>query len=193
MTEPIAEGLTNLARLEAEARRRAKKAATDLAEAVDDALRAEHSIEDAALWTGWNIGDLEILLQEEASRVYNRRYNRDRYQRIKAGEMEPAHGSSEGVAIGCECEKCEALRQSAREREKAKKLAGLPPGDPRHGDPSSQWRYGCTCELCTAANAAAYRNPERLQARRQRRANLSPDELAALREKDAERKRQTRR
>lgn len=188
----LATQLTNLARVEAEARRRAKKAVTDLAEAVDDALRAGQSLENISLWTGWNLQDLEILLAAEAARIYNRRYNRDRWRRIKAGEIPPAHGSSEGVALGCTCEECDSLRQSQRARERAKKAAGLPPGDPRHGTPSARWRYGCDCELCATAAAAAYSSPEVLRARRQRRAGLPPEELAALREKDALRKRQAR-
>ncbi|MBX6750940.1 MAG: hypothetical protein IRY85_14920 [Micromonosporaceae bacterium] len=145
------ERLLHLAKMEALARRRAQRAATDLAEAVDDALRAGATLEEIGLWTGWNVADLDRLLDAEASRVYNRRYNRDRYRRVKAGEIEPYHGSSEGLACGCGCDRCEALRQRMREQEEARKRAGLRPGDPRHGTPSGRYRYGCKCALCLAA------------------------------------------
>lgn len=188
MTDELATKLHQLAQREAETRERAatvqkaksawktaaQKAATDLAEAVDDALSDGATLQDVRRWTGWAITDLEALLDVEKNRIYNRRYRRD-WQRIKlANETEEQH---------------RARLEAARGRFKRRKQTGLPPGDPRHGTSVGRNHWGCGCAACRAADSS----PQRLQKRRERRASMTPEALAELRRKDAERKRAARR
>src|SRR5690606_14636894 len=111
MAEPGDQRLLDLVRVERDLRRRADRAATDLAEEINGRLLAGVSVEAVAKAIGWPTSDVEALLQREATRVYNRQYNRERWQAIKAGRVQPYHGSSEGVAAGCQCESCSALRE----------------------------------------------------------------------------------
>lgn len=53
-------------------------------------------------------------LDEVATTAAARDYMRQRFAKIRAGEIEPCHGTSEGIMAGCRCERCEEHRRRRR-------------------------------------------------------------------------------
>jgi hypothetical protein len=195
--EGSAQRLAELARIERDTRRWAQRARTDLAEATCDMLAGGMTLDGVSRLVQLTGEDLADLLAHERSRVHQRRYLRDRYRMIKAGEIEPLHGTSEGLAAGCHCEQCEAKRARDYQHRRRERASGLPAGDPRHGTRQGYVRYGCHCGDCQAVTAAygrarrslsteEHRRSER-ERKRRRRTQMSPEELEEQRRKERER------
>ena len=179
----VARYVNGLSRDEQAARRAAQRARTNFAEAVFDAKDEGATLPQISEWTGRTETELSDLLAEEALRVYNRRYNRERYAAVKSGEREPYHGHTEGVSMGCTCEACERRRREIKTGDRqAWVTQGLAPNDQRHGTTTGYSQYGCRCGDCTDAQR---------QKMRRRRAAMTEEQREEVRRKDRERKRRS--
>lgn len=179
-------------RLERDATRRAKRARTDLAEAVDDERAAGADLADIAAVTGRPVDELQELLSAEKRRLYARRYARQRTAAVLSGAADPYHGTTEGILVGCRCDECNQERARRRQRESRDRATGLPPGDPRHGTPRGFDSFGCRCELCRAAKHTKYDPAKEAAKYRRRMAALTPEQHEELKAKYRERNRRRR-
>lgn len=185
------------ARLLRDLRRRAQIAETDLAETVVDLLDTGVQLDEIARAADMDAEDITALVKRESKRISNRRSRRRRAADIKAGRIQPRHGTSEAVSTGCRCELCEEQRQRYRQARAAERRQGLPPDHPDHGTWQGANRWGCRCAECkTAASLyrARWRHEQLAKARardreyyRRRRDRMTPEELEEVRRRDRER------
>jgi hypothetical protein len=72
------------------------------------------------------------------------------------------HGGRRGnVKAGCQCRGCRDRRQTVRDQQRAKRAAGLPDEDPRHGTYNGYVNFYCRCPRCSEADALTRARPRR--------------------------------